>query len=305
MKDKFSLQIIILYYFEFEYFQLALTSVRSQDYSDFSILIIDDGTFDERLVNYIHSLKDPRITFKQNSSNLGLPKNFELARKTAQASYLVFLGQDDVLEPDYISSVLPWFMKSNSIAIVQPRVKVINESGNQIFPITDMAKNILNQCARFIGKKITFEGQTGSILVKRQAASILLLGDFLYFPTLMWNSSFMNEFDTSKNVTLDYLMIMDVLGKDGELLLLHSQSARYRRHQRSASMSPEKMLDRLLEERTFHLEMRNHPILRNSKMLRIVNRLRVMQRLHGLQVFAKSLLSLDLTSSKRALSSIR
>jgi glycosyltransferase involved in cell wall biosynthesis len=305
MKDQFSLQIIILYYFEFEYFQLALTSVRSQDYSDFSILIIDDGTFDERLVNYIHSLKDPRITFKQNSSNLGLPKNFELARKTAQASHLVFLGQDDVLEPDYISSVLPWFMKGSSIAIVQPVVKVIDESGNQIFPIADVAKKILNQCAWFLGKKVTFEGQLGSILVKHKAASVLLMGDFLYFPTLMWKSSFMNEFDTSKNITLDYLMIIDVLSKDGELLLLRSQNARYRRHQRSASMSPEKMLDRLLEERRFHLELKNHAILRDSKMLRIVNYLRIMQRLHGLQVLALSLLSFDLTSSKRALSSIR
>lgn len=305
MKDNFSLQIIILYYFEFEYFQLALTSVRSQDYSDFSILIIDDGTFDERLVNYIHSLNDPRITFKQNSSNLGLPKNFELARKTAQASCLVFLGQDDVLEPNYISSVLPWFMKSSSIAIVQPVVKVIDESGNQIFPIADIAKKILNQCAWFLGKKITFEGQLGSILVKHRAASVLLIGDFLYFPTLMWKSSFMNEFDTSKSITLDYLMIIDVLSKDGELLLLRSQNARYRRHQRSASMSPEKMLDRLLEERRFHLELKNHPILRDSKMLKLVNCLRIMQRLHALQVLALSLLSFDLKSAKGSLISIR
>jgi glycosyltransferase involved in cell wall biosynthesis len=305
MKEHLSLQVIILYFNEFEYFQLALTSVLTQDYSDFSVLIIDDGTHDERLLKYITSLNDPRITFKQNENNLGLSRNFELARITATADYLVFLGQDDLLEPNYISSVLPWFITKNSIAIAQPRIKVINESGKHILPITDLAKSCLRMCAWLLGTKVTFEGQAGSILTKQNAAVILLLGDYLYFPTLMWKSSFMNEFDVSRNVTLDYLMILDVLSNGGDLILLRGQSARYRRHHRSASMSPEKMIDRLLEERAFHIGIRNHAILGNSKLLRIVNHLRVMQRLHGLQIFAKSLLNSDLASSKQALRSIR
>lgn len=305
MKNHLSLEIIILYFNEYEYFKLALRSVLSQDYPHFSVLIIDDGTHDERLVKYISSLNDPRITLKQNANNLGLSRNFELARLTSTGTYLVFLGQDDLLEPNYISSVLPWLINNNSIAIAQPRIRVINESGNRILPITDVAKSCLHKCAWLIGKKVILEGQPGSILTKSKAASILLLGDFLYFPTLMWNSSFMNEFDVSRKVTLDYLMIMDVLSNGGELLLLPSPSANYRRHERSASMSPEKMLDRLVEERSFHLHLRNHPILEASKFLRIVNHMRVMQRLHGLQVFTKSLLNFDLASSMRVLRSIR
>jgi len=305
MKESGSVQVIILYYKEFEYFQLALTSVLTQDYADFSVLIIDDGTKEERLLNYIVSLKDPRITFKQNETNLGLSRNFELARVTATATHLVFLGQDDLLEPNFISSILPWVDKNDSIAIAQPLIKIIDESGNNYLPITDLAKKILHAFAWLIGRKATLNGMNGSILNSQKAALLLLVGDFLYFPTLVWRSSFMNEFDTSRSVTLDYLMIMDVLNKKGELLLVSTQCAKYRRHSRSASMLPEKMVDRILEERTFHLGMKNHDLIQNSKILKIVNTLRITQRVHALQVILKLLFDLDWVNSKRALESIR
>jgi hypothetical protein len=70
-------------------------------------------------------------------------------------------------------------------------------------------------------------------------------------------------------------------------------------------MLPEKMVDRILEERTFHLGMKNHDLIQNSKILKIVNTLRITQRVHALQVILKLLFDLDWVNSKRALESIR
>ena len=250
------------------------------------------------------SLGDPRIVLKQNVNSLGVSRNFELARLTATGDYIVFLGQDDLLEPDYISSILPWIKISDSIGMIQPKVKVINEFGDTFFSTIDLAKKFLNGLAWILGRKKILGGVTGSILTKEKAASILLLGDFLYFPTIMWKSSFMNCFDSSRKVTLDYLMVMDVLSKNGELLLLSRQSASYRRHTRSASMIPEKMVDRLLEEKVFHKELKSHDLLKSCWVLRVINSFRFTQRLHGLQVFTGYLFQLDLKNSKRALKSI-
>ena len=305
MSDDVSVQVIILFYKEYDYFRLALKSVLAQDYSDFSILIIDDGSYDEKATEYISSLNDSRITFKQNVNNLGLAENFELARLSATGDYIVFLGQDDLLESDYLSSILPWLRHSNSVAILQPKVKVIDELGNSYLPIADLAKRLLYKLAWFLGKKVTLDGETVSILTKERAASILLLGDFLYFPTLTWKSSLMINFDTSRQVTLDYQMVMDVLSKNGELLLLSKQCARYRRHTRSASMVPERMIDRLLEEKDFHKGMQNHDLVKTSPKLRIINNLRLAQRLHGLQIFTSYLIQLDWKNSRRVLKSIR
>ena len=305
MTESASIQIIILYYREFDYFIEALSSVLAQDYSQFSILIIDDGTHDLRLRRHIDSLDDYRITLKQNDQNIGLARNFELARSLASADYVVFLGQDDILEPNYISTVLPRISERRSIAIVQPKVIVIDEIGNESRPLSDKVKTVIYKLGWALGKKTLSSEHSSSLLTGKRAAFTLLIGDFLYFPTLTWNSSFMNKFDVSRDVTLDYKMIIDVLGKGGELLLLPDQVARYRRHQRSASMRPDRMIERLHEEKSFHLNLRNEDFIRRSFLLRAVNAIRFTQRLHSLQIATFSLLSWEWKNFLRALWCIR
>jgi glycosyltransferase involved in cell wall biosynthesis len=301
MNELGSVQVIIPYYKEFEYFIQALASVRSQDYKDFSILVIDDGTKDVRVANLINSLGDDRITLIQNELNIGLAANFEFARQSASGDYLVFLGQDDLLEPDYISTVLPWISSSASIAIAQPGVNVIDALGKQHRPASDSIKNILLRFAWSLGQKRLVEGVEGSILSGRRALAMLLIGDFLYFPTLMWRASSMVEFDTSREITLDYQMLIDVVANSNELLLITKISANYRRHARSASMNPEKMIDRLVEERDLHRFFSKLPIILDSKSLRLINYLRITHRLHALKTAAIALLRFDGITMMRAL----
>jgi glycosyltransferase involved in cell wall biosynthesis len=301
MNELGSVQVIIPYYKEFEYFIQALDSVRSQDYKDFSILVIDDGTKDTRVANLIRSLHDDRITLIQNEINIGLAENFEFARQSASGDYLVFLGQDDLLEPDYISTVLPWMSSSTSIAIVQPRVNVIDSEGKRYRPTSDVIKNILMRLAWSLGQQRLLDGAEGSVLSGRRALALLLIGDFLYFPTLMWRASSMAEFDTSREITLDYRMLIDVLVNGNELLLTAKISAAYRRHTRSASMDPEKITDRLVEERDLHRFFSKHPIIVDSIYLRLINYMRITHRLHALKTAVIALLRFDGITMMRAL----
>ena len=305
MKESASIEVIIPYYREYDYFIEALSSVLAQDYPHFSVLIIDDGTHDQRLCKHIDSLTDSRITLIQNNENIGLARNFELARNLSTADFVVFLGQDDILEPNYISTVLPWVIDRKSVAMVQPKVIVIDELGNKSRPLSDLVKLVLNKSACFLGRRVFLGGNTGALLSGRQAAFTLLLGDFLYFPTITWKSSFMDDFDVTLDVTLDYKMIIDVLAKGGELLILPNQVACYRRHQRSASMRSDRMLERLSEEKAFHLDLRNHDFVKSSILLRAVNVIRLSQRLHSLQVAISSILKCDWRSFSGALRCVR
>jgi glycosyltransferase involved in cell wall biosynthesis len=301
MSDLGSVQVIIPYYKEFEYFCQALSSVSSQDYQDFSILVIDDGTKDIRVTNFINSLHDNRITLIQSDHNIGLAANFEFARQSASAEYLVFLGQDDLLEPNYISTVLPWISSNTNVAIAQPGVNVINSVGKRYRPASDAVKKILFEIAWLFGQKKLLGGVEGSILSGRRALALLLVGDFLYFPTLMWKASSMVEFDVSREITLDYQMLIDVFGNSNELLLIKKISASYRRHARSASMNPEKKIDRLVEERDLHLSFSKHPIILNSKSLWLINYIRITHRLHALQTAASAFSHFDWRTMIRAL----
>lgn len=301
MNSNVTFQIVIPYYKEFDYFTKALSSVLLQDYSVFTVLIIDDGTHDQRVTDHVDSLNDSRIMLLHNEKNIGLPNNFELARSLAKADYIVFLGQDDILEPNYISSIHPWVSAQNSVAITQPKVLVIDESGKDFLPVSDFVKSLLFRLAWKLGRTITSEGKLGSLLDSKRSAFVLLIGDFLYFPTITWKTSSMKSFDVSREVTLDYKMIIDVLAEGGELLLLPNQIARYRRHKRSASMKPERMIDRLNEEKAFHIELKGNSFVRNSLLLRTVNSIRFTQRLHVLQFSAESLLRRDWRRSIQAL----
>jgi len=296
-----SVQIIIPYYKEFDYFIEALDSVMAQDNFDFCVLIIDDGSHDERLTAHIESLNDTRITYVQNAVNIGLARNFELARNLADKDFVVFLGQDDILESNYLSTVLPWINSQASVVITQPRVKVINESGRDFLPLSDRVKLFLNRISWVLGEKVELNGKFASLLPGKLATFTLLIGDYLYFPTLIWKKSAMGSFDVTRDVTLDYKMILEVLAKGGDLLLLPDQIARYRRHQRSASMRPDKMIERLFEEKYFHSELKSVEFIRESFLLRTINTVRFTQRLHALQVSSASLLRCDWQNALLAL----
>lgn len=157
-----SIQIIIPFYKEFDYCIEALDSVMAQDSFDFSVLIIDDGTHDQRLMAHIKSMNDTRITLIQNDVNIGLARNFELARNLANKDFIVFLGQDDILESKYLSTVIPWINSQGSVAITQPGVKVINEFGRDILPLSDIIKLSLNRISWVLGRKVQLNGKFAS-----------------------------------------------------------------------------------------------------------------------------------------------
>jgi glycosyltransferase involved in cell wall biosynthesis len=56
-----------------QYVGAAIESILAQTFSDFEILLIDDGSTDHS-VDRIRSYTDPRIRLFCNEKNLGIPK---------------------------------------------------------------------------------------------------------------------------------------------------------------------------------------------------------------------------------------
>lgn len=301
MSSKSSVQIIIPYYREYEFFREALESVINQNYSAFSVLVIDDGTKDNRVVNLINSLEDTRITLIQNETNLGLARNFEFARSQASADYLVFLGQDDKLGPDYISTVLPWILTNDRTAIVQPKVGVIDALGVEHWGLSDVVKSIIYNIAWLVGEKRIQNGQKSSVLKGPRAIAMLLIGDFLYFPNIMWKSSNMTRFDITQKITLDYRMLIDVLDENSNLILISKKCAYYRRHSGSVSSNPANIIDRIFEERATYRYFSHHPHINRSILLRFINFLRLTHRLHVLNVVSRAVIKRDWETMSRAM----
>jgi len=108
----------------------SLSSVISQDYRDFEILIIDDypGSDTENLVN---SFQDNRIRyFKVRPMNASAARNFGIGQ--AKGEYIAFLDDDDEWFPTILSKELKIFARTTkTVALVYTGVNHINVATGQ------------------------------------------------------------------------------------------------------------------------------------------------------------------------------
>ncbi len=77
----------------------AIESILAQTFSDFEILLIDDGSTDLS-VEKVRSYTDARIRLVCNDENLGIPKTRNRGVSLARGQYMAMLDSDDRAYPD-------------------------------------------------------------------------------------------------------------------------------------------------------------------------------------------------------------
>ena len=89
------------------YLRQAIESARTQTYSDFELLIVDDGSTDDtfQIVEEFARL-DSRVRAYQNPQRLGLVGNWNRCLELARGQWIKFLFQDDYLHPTCIELLL-------------------------------------------------------------------------------------------------------------------------------------------------------------------------------------------------------
>lgn len=90
-----------------EHLAAAISSVLSQDYRDFELLIVDNASNDATAaIAARFAEKDPRIRYLRNDANIGFLPNFRKALDLAEGRYFTWLAHDDELtDPAYLSTV--------------------------------------------------------------------------------------------------------------------------------------------------------------------------------------------------------
>ena len=85
----------------------TLNSVLSQDYSDFEVVVVDDGSTDNS-VALVESIGDPRIRLIKQE-NGGPSKARNTGVKNAKGNWILFIDADDEMLPEtlnYFSSLI-------------------------------------------------------------------------------------------------------------------------------------------------------------------------------------------------------
>jgi glycosyltransferase involved in cell wall biosynthesis len=89
------------------YLKEAIEAGLAQTYSNIEVLVFDNGMLDETQTvaeNATH--RDPRVRFQRNQRNLGMSANFNALAQAARGEFLVAIGDDDRLLPDFVRRLI-------------------------------------------------------------------------------------------------------------------------------------------------------------------------------------------------------
>ncbi len=103
----------------------CLESVFQQEFKDYRVLIVDNGSQDGT-PEYIKQ-NYPTIELLCNETNLGFSKAHNLAIRRTSAPFLLALNPDVILCPGFLSAVLAAIQQDDRIGAIAPRVYAIDK----------------------------------------------------------------------------------------------------------------------------------------------------------------------------------
>lgn len=97
------------------YIAAAIESVLAQTFTDFELIVVDDGSKDRTLdVARSYAALDPRVRVFANDSNLGDYPNRNRAASLARGRFLKYHDSDDVMYPHCLATMVPMLEREAS-----------------------------------------------------------------------------------------------------------------------------------------------------------------------------------------------
>jgi glycosyltransferase involved in cell wall biosynthesis len=127
--------IAIPTYNRLHYLKEAVQSALTQTYPNIEVLISQDPTkdgLDESIQIWSQTLvnQNPKVRYRCNSANLGLAGNWNVLADSAQGEYLVIIGDDDRLLPNFVETLVAAVLPSGQVAFSNHYI--INTQGEQL-----------------------------------------------------------------------------------------------------------------------------------------------------------------------------
>ncbi len=111
----------------------ALDSIRAQTYTDFEIVISDNGSTDETVsLCQEYAARDARIRVYTSETNRGATWNYNRVFELARGEYFRWHGHDDLIGPTYLEECVAVLDREPDVTIAYPKSVIIDEEGEII-----------------------------------------------------------------------------------------------------------------------------------------------------------------------------
>ena len=212
-KEKVS--VIIPLYNREDYIEQTIQSVIDQDFSDWKIYIIDDGSTDDSLA-IVENINDDRIVILQHDGgiNKGQSASINLGLREIEGDYVAILDSDDYWENDKLSIQVNYLNDHLSAGIVYCNGVACGPDNEFLYDIYSDEH------------------------VEKNDPSLILLNCYLFLPTnsLVRTSVFRKAgyFDEKLRAGQDHDMLLRIV-EISEIAYINKKVFSYRRHGGSIS----------------------------------------------------------------------
>lgn len=143
-----------------KYLKKAIDSVLNQTYTQFELIIVDDGSTDGSLA-IVQSYADPRIKLVSDGKNLSLSPRLNQIARIAKGKYLVRMDADDVMHHQRLEIQLKILEQHPNIDVLGSNCYIIDANDKVLGIRRPIAKNTISPVKEFIhptimGKKQWF-----------------------------------------------------------------------------------------------------------------------------------------------------
>src|SRR5262249_43709266 len=115
-REEVDVSIIIPVFNQFEYTHACLASLQSaKEQARFEVIIVDDCSTD-RTAEVLPEVDD--ITYLRNEKNSGFVTSCNRGAEAARGTYLVFLNNDTLVKPGWLTALLDTFSEESQAGIV-------------------------------------------------------------------------------------------------------------------------------------------------------------------------------------------
>ena len=114
-----------------KYLRQALDSLLAQDYSNFELIISDNGSTDQTAKicqEYVD--RDKRVHYYRTETNLGAGYNFKRVFELASGEFFMWAGSHDVWTPDYVSRLIRVLQAEPNVVLAYTETYWIDGQGN-------------------------------------------------------------------------------------------------------------------------------------------------------------------------------
>lgn len=110
----------------------TIQSVQQQTFSDFELIVINDGSTD-RTLEILQSIKEPRLRiFSYENGGLPVARNRGISNATGE--FIAFLDADDLWTPDKLELQLAALQQHPEAGVAYSWTYYIDEQGKSLFP---------------------------------------------------------------------------------------------------------------------------------------------------------------------------